>query len=284
MKSLDIVPFQSVVENYKVIFFDAYGVLKNSGGLLEGIQETFSYLEERGIEFYILTNDASRGPIGLSNSYQKAGLDLITKDKIISSGMLATEYLRLKVDSGTVAYLGTDQSAHYLRELGLKTLPISDLDLTNVDAINALVFLDDEGFDWNHDINKVLNLLRLRNIPCVVANTDKSYPVSGKEISIAIGSIANMVENITGRQFIRFGKPDPQMFIFAYEHTQKAIEVGKEHILMVGDTLYTDIIGGNKFGIDTALVLTGNTLRETYKERIHSFGIVPDYVCESAAI
>ena len=53
---------------------------------------------------------------------------------------------------------------------------------------------------------------------------------------------------------------------------------------MVGDTLTTDILGGNKFGIDTALVLSGNTLRESAAEQIHATGIIPDYICESAVI
>ena len=53
---------------------------------------------------------------------------------------------------------------------------------------------------------------------------------------------------------------------------------------MVGDTLFTNIIGGNKFGIDTVLVLAGNTLRESAREQIHSLGIIPDYICESAVI
>ena len=52
---------------------------------------------------------------------------------------------------------------------------------------------------------------------------------------------------------------------------------------MVGDSLITDIIGGNKFGIDTCLVLTGNILPENYELMISSLGIVPDYVCESVA-
>ena len=36
---------------------------------------------------------------------------------------------------------------------------------------------------------------------------------------------------------------------------------------MVGDTLYTDIIGGNKFGIDTALVLDRNDPTEQSKKK-----------------
>ena len=281
---MDIQNFKAVADRYKVIFFDAYGVLKNSMGVLDGIEQTFHYLMEREIDYYIVTNDASRGPKALAQAYIDEGLEMVSQDKIISSGMLATEYLRLKVRSGTVAYLGTPKSAHYLQELGLHTLSIADLDLTDTDDVNALVFLDDEGFDWNHDINKIVNLLRLRNIPCVVANTDKSYPVSANEVSIAIGSIADMVEQISGRTFIKFGKPDAQMFIFAYDRSQTAMEVSKQHILMVGDTLFTDIIGGNKFGIDTALVLSGNTLKASVDEQIHSTGIVPNYICDSAVI
>lgn len=281
---MEIIDFGEVASRYKVIFFDAYGVLKNSLGLLEGIDRTFDFLLDLDIDFYVVTNDASRSPKRLAEAYIEQGLTVVDASRIISSGMLATEYLRLKVKKGGVAYLGTEASAHYLQEVGLHTMSIADLDLESCDDINALVFLDDEGFDWNRDINKIVNLLRMRNIPAIVANTDRSYPVSSKEVAVAVGGIADMVEAITGRQFIKFGKPDAQMFIFAYNHSQRAQAVSKEQILMVGDTLTTDIMGGNKFGIDTALVLFGNTLRGSAAERIHATGIIPDYVCESVVI
>ena len=281
---MEIIDFGEVASRYKVIFFDAYGVLKNSLGLLEGIDRTFDFLLDLDIDFYVVTNDASRSPKRLAEAYIEQGLTVVDASRIISSGMLATEYLRLKVKKGGVAYLGTEASAHYLQEVGLHTMSIADLDLESCDDINALVFLDDEGFDWNRDINKIVNLLRMRNIPAIVANTDRSYPVSSKEVAVAVGGIADMVEAITGRQFIKIGKPDAQMFIFAYNHSQRAQAVSKEQILMVGDTLTTDIMGGNKFGIDTALVLSGNTLRGSAAERIHATGIIPDYVCESVII
>ncbi|MEE2627672.1 MAG: HAD-IIA family hydrolase [Candidatus Latescibacterota bacterium] len=281
---METTDFFEVAKRYKVLFFDAYGVLKNSRGILEGIDRTFDFLLEADIDFYIVTNDASRSPQRLAAAYIEQGLAVVDADRVISSGMLATEYLRLKVKTGSVAYLGTEASAHYLQEVGLDTLSIADVDLDQCEDINALVFLDDEGFDWNRDINKIVNLLRQRNIPAIVANTDRSYPVSGKEVAVAIGGVADMVEAITGRQFIKFGKPDAQMFIFAYDYSQRAQKVGKEQILMVGDTLTTDILGGNKFGIDTALVLSGNTLRGSAAEQIHATGIIPDYICESAVI
>ncbi|SOD88052.1 TIGR01459 family HAD-type hydrolase [Spirosoma fluviale] len=276
--------FKTVAEKYKVIFFDAFGVLKNSEGLLPGIEHTFNWLRETGKEFYVLTNDASRGPHELAESYYKQGFYAIQPERIISSGMLAREYLDLKVHNGTVAYLGTEKSAHYLETTGLKTLPISQVDLKDVSDINALVLLDDEGFDWNTDLTKTVNLLRKRNIPVIVANTDTTYPVSKTRIAIAIGAVAKMIETIVGKQFIRFGKPDAQLFMFAYERLKDVDNISKRDILMVGDTLRTDILGGNKFGLDTALVLTGNTQPQDAEVLIRSTGIIPTYICKSVII
>jgi HAD superfamily hydrolase (TIGR01450 family) len=276
--------FKSVISKYDVIFFDAFGVLKTYNGLIPGIESTFAYLREHEKDFYVVTNDASRSPEQLAQSYVNLGINDVTPDRIISSGMLAREYLDLKVRKGTVAYLGTENSAHYIETSDLKTLSIRELDLGNVADINALVFLDDEGFDWNTDLTKTLNLLRKRNIPVIVANTDKTYPASKSRVSFAIGALAKMIEDTIGRQFIRFGKPDPQMFIFAYQHIKNHPNVSKKDILMVGDTLNTDILGGNKFGLDTALVLTGNTQAEDAEVRIRATGIIPTYISVSAVV
>jgi HAD superfamily hydrolase (TIGR01450 family) len=277
--------FKSIVEKYKVVFFDAFGVLKSYNGLIPGILETFEYLAATDKEYYIVTNDASRSPKQLAETYHRMGLHAIHHERIISSGMLAKEYLDLKVSDGIVAYLGTENSAHYIEREGLQALPVSAINEHNIHQVNALVLLDDEGFDWFADINRTVNILRQRTIPAIVANTDSIYPVSGSNsVSIAIGGIATMIESIVGKKFIRFGKPDSQMFMFAYDQIRERRSISKNEILMVGDTLHTDIIGGNKFGLDTVLVLSGNTLPDDAAPRISSTGIVPTYVCERATI
>ena len=276
--------FKNVVTKYKTVFFDAFGVLKNHKGIIPGIDKTFEYLDELGINYFILTNDSSRGPEGLAEGYQKSGISCITPDKIISSGMLARDWLELKIKKGTVAYLGTNQSAHYIETAGLETIPINKIDLEDIEHISCLVFLDDEGFDWNHDINKVINLLRKKNMPVIVANTDINYPVNKNDVAVAIGGLSDMVEEILGKRFIRFGKPDAQMFMFGFDRACEVKTLKRNDILMVGDTLFTDIIGGNKFGMDTALVLSGNTSPDMAKVRIRSSGIIPTHVCESVLI
>ena len=277
--------FRSVVKNYKAVFFDAFGVLKNHKGLIPGIENTFEYLDRKGIKYYLLTNDSSRSPEALAKWYQDRGIWQVTSDKILSSGMLAMEFFKAKVSNGnSVAYLGTENSAHYIETAGLTTVAVKDIDLNNIGHIESFAFLDDEGFNWNEDINKTINLLRKKNMTVVVANTDINYPVSKNDISVAVGSLADMVEKIIGKNFIRFGKPDAQMFLLAYERALQDIDVKRNEILMVGDTLYTDIIGGNKFGLDTVLVLSGNTLPDMASIRISGSGIIPTYVCESAVV
>jgi HAD superfamily hydrolase (TIGR01450 family) len=277
--------FKSLLEKYKVIFFDAYGVVKTYKGLIPGIEKTFDWLIEQQKDYYIITNDASRSPELLADSYYKQGLTAVSPGKIISSGMLAKEFLDLKVKKGLVAYLGTEESAHYIEHPGLETLPLQQMNENNINDITALVLLDDEGFDWMDGLNKAVNLLRRRTIPAIIANPDGAYPLSKRDVCIAVGGLAWMVEKITGKKFIRFGKPDTQIFMFAWEHIIKNHPgITKRDILMVGDTLHTDILGGNKFGLDTALVLTGNLLPQDYETRISSSGIAPTYICESAVI
>ncbi len=276
--------FKSIIDQYNIIFFDAFGVIKNYKGLVPGIERTFDYLEQQNKEYYIVTNDASRGPEQLAAAYHKLGLPVITADRIVSSGMLTKEFLDLKVKDGIVAYLGTENSAHYIESSGLHTLPVSQVDESNIDKVNALIFLDDEGFDWCEDLNKAVNLLRKRTIPAIVANTDHAYPLTIHDVSIAVGGLATMIENIVGKKFIRFGKPDSQMFMFAYDLIRDKRPVSKKEIVMVGDTLHTDILGGNKFGLDTVLVLSGNTQPSDAETRITATGIVPTYICDSAVV
>jgi len=282
---MQTVSFKSILSQYKVIFFDAYGVLKNYKGLIPGIEQTLAWLDAQKKAYYIITNDASRSPQLLSQSYHNAGLKMITPERIVSSGMLAKEFLELKVKDGIVAYLGTKESAYYIERPGVEAVSLCKLSTADMDKVNALVLLDDEGFDWFDGLNKAVNLLRRKTIPAIVANPDGAYPVSKQDVGIAIGGISWMIEKITGRKFIRFGKPDSQIFMLAWDIVQGHFPgLSKRDVLMVGDTLHTDILGGNKFGLDTALVLTGNILTEDAETRIISSGIAPTHICESAVV
>lgn len=275
------VSFRSLLKNYKAVFLDSYGVVKNHRGLIPGVPSIIDELRTINLPFRILTNDASRSASRQVEKFERQGLTGLKPEEIITSGMMAKMFLANKITSGKIAYLGTNQAAAYIIEANLEAIPVGQVNDQNIEEISAMVFLDDEGFDWNFDINATVNLLRRRNIPAIVANSDKIYPVAKNNVSIATGGIAQLVESILGREFIHFGKPDSQMFMYAFEQLQAIGNFERKDILMVGDTLHTDILGGNKFGIGTLLVLTGNTRAENYETLIQATGVIPDFVANS---
>src|ERR1700761_882140 len=98
MKRID--NFKSIIDKYEIVFFDAFGVIKTYAGLVPGVEKTFDYPERQGKEYYIVTNDASRSPLQLAESFHRSGLKAITPERIVSSGMLTKEFLDLKVPDG----------------------------------------------------------------------------------------------------------------------------------------------------------------------------------------
>jgi len=275
--------FKGVVKNYKAVFLDSFGVIKNSGGIIPGVVESIDQMRAEGKEIIILTNDSSKGPKTLADNFHSLGLPTIPEEDIISSGMMAMSFLKNKIKKGLVVYIGTEASSFYVTATGLMCISIADLNLDDISQVSALVFLDDEGYDWQLHLNKTINLLRMKSLPVIVANTDNTYPISETKVNIATGAIARMVETISKKKFIYFGKPDSQMFMLAHERlTNKSIK--RNEILMVGDTLRTDIMGGNKFGLATALVLSGNTSENQKRTYMKSTGIIPNYICPSIAM
>lgn len=274
--------FEELTDSYKCIFFDAFGVPKSSAGLYDGVLDRLRLLKERGKQIFLVTNDASKSPHRMVEQYThpEAG-PMFSLERIISSGSLASDYLENKVRNGWVAYLGKDASSYYIACSGLHPVPIGQVD-ADEHSPKALVLLDDEGFDWFGDLNRAVNLIRTHNMPVIVANSDITYPSTVTEVGIAVGGLAALMEQAVGKKFIRFGKPDPMIFSKAFHLAlEEDPELTKRDVLMVGDTLFTDIVGGNKYGIDTALVLSGITLAKDYHSLIQASGIVPNYVCES---
>jgi len=279
---MEIKRFKELVKQYKVVFFDAYGVLKKHHGMIEGVDEMLSFLVDEDIDFYIITNDASRSPALLAKVYQEAGIKVVKEENMISSAMMSVEFLKENVYPGSlVAYLGRETSEYFIRCADLIPIRMEEVSEEDYSEISAIMLFDDGGYEFHSGINKTLNVVRGTDAPVIVANPDKIYPVSDGEVAFAIGSIANMLEVVSNRKFFHFGKPDESIFEYGFNIANSKRRVSKREVLMVGDTLDTDIIGGNDFGIDTALVLSGSTLETQVEYLIAEMGIKPTHICKS---
>lgn len=138
--------FQALAANYAVIFLDAYGVLKNFEGVIDGVLPALAELKRDGKELFLVTNDSSRSPKKMSQLYvhEEFG-EIFPEDRVISSGMLARDFLRAKVKARTVAYFGKPDAAYYISSAGFTPIPLSEC--TPATEVGALALLDDEGFN-----------------------------------------------------------------------------------------------------------------------------------------
>ena len=274
-----VTSFRALAHRFRAVWFDSYGVLRDHVAAIPGGPETVAELHAAGVEVRVLTNDASRSQQGQAARLAEFGYRGIRPEHIVTSGLTARLFLREKITRGRVGYLGSAEAARYVLDAGCEPVPIGAVD----DPLDlaAVVFLDDEGYDWNTDINRAINVIRSRPIPVVVANSDRLYPVHDGRVALATGGIAQVIESVVGRRFLHFGKPEATMFQLAFDDLSRETLVQRREVLMVGDTLHTDVLGGNKFGVQTCLVLTGNTRAEDYAAEVGRTGVVPDFVCGS---
>jgi 4-nitrophenyl phosphatase len=85
-------------------------------------------------------------------------------------------------------------------------------------------------------------------------NADPSFPTE-RGFAPGNGAILQALQVTTGVQPITVGKPEPYLFFQALE----LLGTSANQTLVLGDRLSTDILGGIKAGLVTALLLTGVT-------------------------
>ena len=94
----------------------------------------------------------------------------------------------------------------------------------------------------------------------IATNTDITGPIEGG-IAPACRAFVAPIEATTGKQAYYVGKPNPLMMRTGLQ----ILGVHSSEAVMIGDRMDTDIIAGIETGLDTALVLSGVSTRETVK-------------------
>ncbi|MCY3544134.1 MAG: HAD hydrolase-like protein [Chloroflexi bacterium] len=252
------ITIDELVERYSVLLFDAFGVLSYSVGALPGAAALIDRLNRVGKPYYVLTNDSSALPERRAARYRTEGLN-VEAARIITSGGLLTGYFAANDLRGSnCAVLGTADSAEFVRRAG-------GIVVDATDEFDVLVVGDQDGFPFVDGVNAALTTL-FRMIDggdtprLVLPNPDIVFP-DDDGFGMASGSVALIIESGLEQRypdraelrFDRLGKPNGAIFAEA-----RALS-GTMDMVMLGDTLETDIRGANNFGIESALVAGGVT-------------------------
>ena len=255
------VTVDELVESYSALLFDAFGVLSYSVGALPGAGDLIDRLNREGKPYYVLTNDSSALPERRAAGYLKVGLNVPAERIITSGGLLEGYFVEHALNGARCAVLGTEDSAEYVRRAGGEVVSAAD-------GFDVAVVGDQSGFPFVDGVNAVMTeLFRMidagQTPRLVLPNPDLVYP-DDDGFGIASGSVALIIEAAlrqrygerVGLEFAQLGKPNGAIFREALSRT------GTMDMVMLGDSLETDIRGANDFGIDSVLVAGGVTPEE----------------------
>lgn len=189
-----------------------------------------------------ITNNASRTDESVAEHLRGFGLDVHARD-VVTSPQAAVRVLATLVEPGAlVLVVGGDGLVSELDAAGFRVTRSAD------DHPAAVI----QGFaphvGWEHLAEASFALHA--GIPWVATNTDWTIPVA-RGIAPGNGTLVSAVHLAVGRLPVFAGKPETAIFEVASERFHAT------NPLVVGDRLDTDIMGGKRAGLATALVLTG---------------------------
>lgn len=230
----------------RLFLLDMDGTIYLGDRLFDGTHDFLRHVREIGGEYLFLTNNSSRGVTAYVEKMARLGIETKTADFLTSTDALLVRLERDGLQNTLLYAFGTASFRKQLAEAGFS---ITD---RLSDEVGALVC----GFDTELTFQKLEDacILLNRGLPFYATNPDWVCPTSYGFVPDC-GSVCEMLFRATGRRPIYIGKPAPEMVFLALDKSG----FSKEQTLLIGDRLYTDIACGCHAGIDTALVLTGES-------------------------
>jgi len=246
-----------VLRKIKCFLVDMDGTIFVEDRLLPGAKVWVDLLEEKGMDYYFLTNNSSRSRLEYAEKLKGLGLE-VPEEKIFTSGEATAIYLKKSISPSSLYVVGTPALVAEFKRHGFT--------ITDVDP-DAVVL----GFDTTLTYDKLWKLCDfvVAGKPYIATHPDINCPTKDG-FKPDIGAMIELVAASTKRRpDVVVGKPNAPIVDALAEKTGFPLEAH----CMIGDRLYTDIALG-KWGITTALVLSG----ETKWEDLAASPFKPDFV------
>ena len=248
------------LDQIRALVIDMDGVLVRGTSPLPGISEFFSMLAARELDFVVATNNATVSPENLARRLNDLGVQ-IPPNKVITSAMATAEYLREHQD-GNVFVIGEAPLRQAILSAGFEICESAQ------EASAVVVGLDRE-ISWQK-LSEAAYAIGSGAV-FIGTNPDPSFPTE-RGITIGNGAMLAAISAATGVQPIIIGKPET----YLYHYALRKLGTKPVETLALGDRLDTDILGGIKAGLCTAIVLTG----VTSLQELENSSIQPDWIFE----
>ncbi|USE38436.1 HAD-IIA family hydrolase [Endozoicomonas sp. SCSIO W0465] len=261
-----------IMGQFDLVLLDSYGVLCRGSTPIDGAAEAIQQLRANRIPFCVVSNDTLTNRSVAAERYQSRGFDF-TGDEVLTSLDITEQYLGGLTNRNHIAVIAPlEHPSNHLLE-GMVRLNGCNGEIPK--GIDTLLFLTGAGWTAKMQENLV-STANGRQFELVVGNPDIGAP-HGEHVTATPGYfVADLVEQTNQKaKPTLFGKPDRIIFSMAMEQHQMT---EPSRVLMVGDTLYTDILGGNAMGFKTLLLQCGVYRHKDIMDVISSTGISPHYI------
>lgn len=264
-----------IADEFDVLLLDGFGVLNVGLETIEGMPAIINQLVAEGKTAFVLTNGGTFPVAKNAARYPQWGYN-IPEGNVISSRS-AVEHA---VPSHPLSTRGRMWGVIGSPDYDPSTLHVKTTYLTeeNVDSVDGILFMG--TMDWSAERQAwLLESLSKRPRPVLVGNPDVCAPLM-TAFTVEPGSYAVDIKAIEGTDVHFFGKPFQLCYALSFNRILEVVgNINPDRVLMVGDTLHTDILGGNTFGMKTALMADYGFLRDRNPyEYIEASGITPDFV------
>ncbi len=254
--------FDRALPTYDVFIFDLDGTLCLGEKPVVVAARSVGALQGAGKRTYFVSNNSSKSKEEYVTKLRGFGIQALPEQIILSSDGLIAWLHRQKIER--VFVLGTRSLKMQLKAAGVEH------DEHNPEYVVV-------GYDTELDYAKLSHACSLihRGVEYVATHQDPFCPSEQGPLPDA-GALIALLHATTGVEpSYVFGKPNPEMI-----ETLLAKEcLDPRGVLMVGDRLHTDIALAHRAGVDSALVLTG----ETTIESLQTSALQPTFVLRSVA-
>jgi len=275
-----------LLERYDAFCFDGYGTLYNRGSFVyPGAMEWFKMLRRAGKHLRLVTNAASDVDEVLARDADKRGFDFSTEETISSGSLLKDLCAELRsrgLKLREVYYIGRETGKHVLEACGITAVAMDAEPAEPIVAISS-------AKDTPETYACAVKILQKPGAILLVLNSDAWAPKIPEENGVTVrepvsGALSERLRRDSmcdanggkGCATYYLGKPFPAIW-----ERVKASLPPNARVLMIGDTLGTDVYGAKIAGFDSALVVGRNVPAEELEADEKALGIRPDWYLES---
>ena len=233
---------KSLVSGHDVVLADLDGVVYEGSRAIAGAVETLNRLAAAGVRVGYVTNNSSRKPETIAAQLAGFGLE-VTPEQVVSSGQTGVELLETLIPAGSkVLVVGGEGLRHYVTEAGFVIVESAESKPAGV----IQGFAPDVSWRDLAEASYAISA----GAKWVATNQDWTLPQE-RGLAPGNGTLVSAVHTAVGQLPLVAGKPEAAIFATAIKRFDAT------RPLFIGDRIDTDIIGANRAGIDSALVLTG---------------------------